>query len=137
MIRPRHTLVCASVTPYYHVIGRCVRRAHLCGNDTLTGKSFDHRRDWILSRLKTLTEIFAIDLCAYALMGNHYHLILRLTPESVKTWTPQEVVARWARLFAGPNLVQRYRDGAVLTESEAACVSDLIEDWRSRLTNLS
>ena len=69
MTRPRATLVSVEDTPYYHCIGRCVRRAYLCGEDRLTGKSFAHRRQWILGRLKLLSETFAIDLCAYALMN--------------------------------------------------------------------
>ena len=63
MTRPRSTLVSVSDTPYYHVIARCVRRAFLCGEDRLTGKSFSHRRAWLLGRLRLLTESFAIDLC--------------------------------------------------------------------------
>ena len=55
--------------PYYHCIGRCVRRAYLCGEDVVTGKSFAHRRQWMRERLKLLTETFAIELCAYALMN--------------------------------------------------------------------
>jgi len=137
MTRPRATLVSSADTPYYHCIGRCVRRAFLCGADLLTGRNFDHRKVLILTRLSLLTEVFAIDLCGYALMSNHYHLVLRLAPDRAKFWTTREIVARWSKIFTGPEFLHRYRNGKALTELELANLETLVAVWRSRLCDLS
>ena len=73
MTQPCKTLVSVADTPYYHCIGHCVRRAFLCGRDSASGRSFEHRRAWMRERLALLSRVFAIDGCAYALMSNHYH----------------------------------------------------------------
>ncbi len=137
MTRPRSALVSVSDTPYYHCVGRCVRRSFLCGKDPVSGKSFDHRKQLILDRLALLTEVFAIDLCAYALMSNHYHLVLRLGPTRALTWTDRDVVERWRRLYAGPPCVARFLDHAALDTTEEAQLADCIQRWRHRLTDLS
>ena len=50
----------------FHTVQRCVRRAFLCGEDTVSGKSYDHRKQWIRERLEFLASIFAIDLLTYS-----------------------------------------------------------------------
>ncbi len=54
-------------TPYYHCVSRCVRRAYLCGEDKLTGQSYEHRSAWVADKLQALSDVFSIDVCAYAL----------------------------------------------------------------------
>ena len=65
---PRYKQINTDVTPYYHCISRCVRQSYLCGRDARTGINYEHRRKWIQDRLHKLSQAFAIDLCAYAVM---------------------------------------------------------------------
>ena len=78
---------------------RCVRQMFLCGKDYDTGKDYSHRRDWIEKRLLFLTSIFSVELFGYAIMENHYHLVLNFVPRAAALWTPEEVARRWLRLF--------------------------------------
>ena len=83
----------------YHCVARCVRRAFLCGFDAPTGTSFEHRKGWIRGRLEELAGIFGIDVCGYAVMGNHLHVIVRTRPDVTAAWPDEEVAERWWRLF--------------------------------------
>ncbi len=135
MPKPRKAQICKSDTPYYHCVSRCVRRAFLCGEDQLTGKSYEHRRGWIVERLHFVASVFAIDLCAYAVMSNHYHLVVHLN--SSREWTDHEVVARWLQLFNGPLLIKRFIEGPPLTDAQLNTVHNIIAVWRARLEDLS
>ena len=108
MTRPRSSLISLADTPWYHVVNRCVRRAFLCGRDAVSGQSFEHRRGWIETRIRELASVFTIDVAAYAVMSNHYHVVLRVDADRAAALTDDEVLARWTRLFTGPMLVQRY-----------------------------
>jgi len=133
----RHRLVSLDDTPYYHCVSRCVRRAFLCGKDSNTGYSFEHRRQWIVDRIKLLCSVFAVDLCAYAVMSNHYHIVVRLDSQAVKNWSDQEVAERWTQLFSKSALVHRFLAGYDLLPFEQDRVQHLITTWRSRLVDLS
>ena len=98
MASPRANQVDLSVTPYYHCITRCVRRAFLCGKDSYSGKNFEHRRDWVRARLRFLTGVFAIDVCAYAVMSNHLHVVLHVDEGRGQRWADADVVERYCKL---------------------------------------
>ena len=88
-----------SDTPYYHCIARCVRRAFLCGTDATTGKDYSHCKDWVTERLTLLASTFAIDVCAYAVLDNHLHTVLKINAQKAKSRTDNEVIHRWQQLF--------------------------------------
>ena len=129
MTRPRSEQVNEETTRHYHCTARCVRRAFLCGQDRYTGKSFDHRRKWIVERLKLLGSVFAIDVLAYAVMANHLHLVLALRSELAALWSDDEVVERFGRLF--PMAKANYE--RLDPKSKSATVTL----WRERLSSLS
>ena len=83
---------------FYHCFVRCVRRAFLYGYDAVTNQDFSHRKTWIVDRMKFLAGIFAIDVCAFAVMANHYHTILRTRPDIAAAWSDWEVASRWLQL---------------------------------------
>ena len=95
---PRNPIIAANELGSYHVFNRCVRRAFLCGIDPVSGRSFNHRKEWIKLRLELLAVSFGIEICDYALLDNHIHLILRTRPELIATLSDREVALRWWRL---------------------------------------
>ena len=137
MTRPRSQLVSLDATPYYHCMSRCVRRAWLCGKDPLSGRSFDHRKGWLVERLALLGGIFAINIAAYAVMSNHFHLVLHIDRQRARRWSDDEVLHRWTRLYKGPPLVQRYLAGSSLMRAERQELKGLIRAIRAKLSNIS
>src|SRR5262245_46122393 len=117
----RHTQTSPEIY-YYHCITRCVRRAWLCGRGAVSGKDYSHRKDWLVQRWRELAGIFAIDIAAYAVLDNHYHVVLHRHPERAQRWTPQDVIARWKRLYHG---------------QQATPDDQTVHMWRSRLIDLS
>jgi REP element-mobilizing transposase RayT len=138
MTQPRSTLVSLADTPWYHVVSRCVRRAYLCGFDHHSGRDFEHRRGWIVERLQQLAAVFAIDIAAYAVMSNHFHIVMRVDAERALGWDRDEVLRRWTQLFTGPELVQRYwAHPEGLCAAELARVNLWATTYRERLMDLS
>jgi REP element-mobilizing transposase RayT len=135
---PRSRYVQQGQEGVYHCYSRCVRRAFLHGFDTLTGRDFSHRKAWLLDRLRHLAAIFAIEVCAYAVMGNHYHVILRLRPDIVASWTDLEVARRWLELFPRHHRMPGTMSPPV--EMQISALADCpqrIAELRQRLCSLS
>jgi REP element-mobilizing transposase RayT len=130
MRRAREQIVDLSVTPYYHCMSRCVRRAFLCGEDPYTGESYEHRKAWVRDRLRELAALFAMDVCAYAVMSNHLHVVLRVVVDRAAGWSDEEVARRYTALH--PMAIASWE--ATLTRAQR---SNLVESWRERLCDLS
>jgi hypothetical protein len=63
------------------------------------GNNFDHRRTWLVDRIKFLSTVFSIDIAAYAIMSNHYHLVLKVNRDAALSLTNDEVIERWYQFY--------------------------------------
>jgi hypothetical protein len=115
-----------------------VRRAYLCGQDHNSGISYEHRRAWVEERIKHLATIFTVDIAAYAIMHNHYHLVVRVDDERIWEMSTEEVIRRWSLLYRGPIIIQRYmQQRSSMSKGELLQVEKLAAEYRTRLCDLS
>ncbi len=135
---PRKDIVTPGEEGIYHCVSRCVRRAFLCGNDPYTGQSFEHRKTWVLARMRRLSNSFAIDVVTCAIMSNHHHLCVRTRPDLVNILTDRQVAERWLRA-----LPRRFDEDWESLEIDEFEVDRLVKDrdymdvLRARLADLS
>ena len=134
MTQPRHSLISLDYTPYYHIISRCVRRAFLCGRDQYAKKNYNHRRQWIKDRIHALQDVFCIDIAAYAIMNNHYHLVIHINKNKEQLLADGDVVKRWSRLFKIPTFIMKELDKGQTLSLRAQI---LVNIWRKRLVSAS
>ena len=81
-----------------------------------------------------LSAMFAIEIFGYAVMSNHYHLVLKINPEEVAAWTDAEIVEKWLKLNP------RKGEGSVVRESRKQAMQQDVQRLdvlRERLGSLS
>jgi len=137
MPRPRKTQIAVEATPYYHCVSRCVRRAFLCGHDKFSGRSYEHRRSLIETELLRLAEIFYLDVVSYAVMSNHYHVVLYIDQSAQKSADAKEIVTRWHQLHRGNLISDKFLSGESLEPYELESLNLLVDKWRERLASIS
>ncbi|MGR0278149.1 transposase [Marinomonas dokdonensis] len=137
MPMPRNQQICLEDTPYYHCVSRCVRHAFLCGENPITGVSYEHRRAWVENRLLFLASIFSIDICAYAVMSNHLHVVVHVDLEDAGNWSTMDVLKRWHKLHKGTTFTQQYVTGEQLPKYVVSIVEKVAKTYRERLTSIS
>lgn len=137
MTTARSQLISVEATPYYHCVSRCVRRGYLCGYNKEMNISYEHRRDWIEQKIESLSYAFCIDICAYAIMSNHYHLVLHINQDKALALSPIEVAKRWELNHKLPPLISRWVKGEILHHIEERKCLSIIDIWRKRLWDLS
>ena len=134
----RRDLFDPSEVSVLHCINRCVRRCFLCGTDPVTGKNYEHRKAWLEERLEFLAGQFGIDVLGFAILSNHFHLVLRNRPDVVATWSDTEVATRWLRLC--PLRREASGEPAEPTEAELNTIRNVPErlaEVRRRLSDIS
>ena len=142
MPRPRKSQISLVDTPYYHCISRCVRRAFLCGEDKQTHQSYEHRRQWVEDKLLFLPQVFAIEICAFAVMSNHTHLVLHVNEQQALSWNTTQVLTRWHKVFKGTLLTQKYlslpeNEFDTLSQSELLTIEQTAQVYKQRLMDIS
>lgn len=68
-----------------------------------------------------LSSVFAIDLLAYAIMSNHYHVVVRINSVRAERWSNEEITNRWGAIYKLPEVV----------------LPEMIVRWRAHLSDLS
>jgi len=131
MTQARRSLIPEGSSGYYHCVNRCVRRSWLCGLDAISGRSFDHRRGWIEKRLMALSAVVAVSICAYAVMNNHLHAVMKVDAIAGAAWSDREVAERWCQLFPCREDQEQARIVLRIQQIEADAVR--LEQYRSRL----
>lgn len=136
MTTPRALLVDPDNALHYHLVSRCVRRARLCGWDRVSRKDYSHRKRHLEARLFRLARCFAVELFGYAIMSNHFHLVVRYDPNERQRWSDDEVAQRWCAAFAPDEVLQNPHKRVALC---AQLVADpqRLEEMRHRLGSLS
>jgi hypothetical protein len=136
--KPRREVVDPSKVQVFHVLNRTVRRCWLFGEDPLTGINYNHRKEWIEEMLRHFAVFFGIDLLAFAILNNHYHLMLRSRPDVVATWDDTEVARRWLMICP----IRKNEDGTPCEPSEKELDSirnckEVLAEIRTRLSDIS
>ncbi|MDP6375803.1 MAG: hypothetical protein QGI81_12340, partial [Pseudomonadales bacterium] len=95
MTTARKHLIDPNVPLFYHLVSGCVRHSFLCGFDKVSGNNYDHRKEWLIERIHHLAQFFAVQIYAYTIMSNHFHLALYYDPLACQSWSDEEVAERW------------------------------------------
>lgn len=108
MAIPRRNIIDPSRPTVCHCVSRCVRRCLLL--EARDGDSDPDRwKRMLADRAVELVTLFAIDVVEWAILGNHFHLLLATHPDLVALWTDCEIAVRWRTLT--PDYHWRRRKG--------------------------
>ena len=96
---------------------------------SFTGQSYEHSREWVEDKLLELAKVFCIDVCAYAVMSNHTHLVLYVDDKKANRLNDKAIVIRWYKLCKGRLLAQKYIQGEKLNKVELIFFNQTIKQY--------
>ncbi len=97
MRKPRRQILDPTISCYYHVTSRCVQGDYLLRDDD------DTRKTMMQDLLRKLHDAYAVDVCSFSIMDNHFHGVLRLNPDAAERWTDRQVMERWGKIHPPRN----------------------------------
>jgi REP element-mobilizing transposase RayT len=133
--KPRSEVVDPDVVGVYHCYSQLVQQRYLFGLDTLTGRDYSYRKEWVRDGFRELAGAMAIEILDFAVLDNHQHVVLRNRPDIVESWSDEEVLQRWWRVCPA----RRNEDGSV--PEPKPCEIDHwlpnVEKYRKQLSDIS
>jgi REP element-mobilizing transposase RayT len=105
----------------------------LCGHHGR--RDYSHRKQWLLQRLHVLAGAFAVEVHAYAIMSNHFHLVVYYDPLACKAWSDDEVAERW--LSACPPMAGTEPDRRLMLKQALIDDAERLGHVRTQLGSLS
>jgi len=90
-----------------------------------------------VDKIKALSAIFCIDICAYAVMNNHYHLVLKIDLDKAKSLSQKDIISRWCQITKGHAVATKYMNGDALIDGEMMLLDNLLAEWHERLSSIS
>ncbi len=80
---------------------------HVISRTALDGLPFkDEDKEYMLKLIKKWSKIFFVDVLGFAIMGNHFHLVVRMYPES--DVTDEDVRERYKRLYGAKEIGSKF-----------------------------
>ncbi len=79
-----------------------------------------------MERIWQLAPLFAVEVDAYAVMDNHFHLVLHHDPKACEAWSDEEVARRWVEAYPP-------REAGDVREDRKAEAIELLLDCTDRL----
>ena len=70
-------------------------------------------------------------------MSNHYHIVIKLSPDQAEAWSTKDVLTRWHCLYKGTLLTQQFLNNKTLDIAQIQAVEDIAKIWKKRLCDLS
>jgi hypothetical protein len=81
--------------------------------------------------------VYAIDICAYAVMSNHVHVVVHVDVDKSQGGSDKQVISLWHTLYKGALITQKRMRDKAFSPSEEVTLQDTIKAYRSRLHNIS
>jgi hypothetical protein len=91
----------------------------------------------MIERIRYLSDVFSIEVGAYAIMSNHYYLVLYVNESELVNLTNNEICERWSKIYSLSLIVVRWQKGELSSESQKEVAISVITEWRSRLSSIS